>query len=95
MQQHDGAFGCGVQRRQHAVKVDAAQATVGALVEVGVGFHHKTGVGEQGAVVFPAGIGNQNLGRRADLLQEVSANFQAAGAANALHGGHAATFHHI
>jgi hypothetical protein len=41
-------------------------------------------------VVFPARVGNQHLGGGIELLEEVSADFQATGAANALHGGHTA-----
>ena len=95
VQQHDGAGGRSIQCGQHAVKIDAAQAAVGALVEVGVSFDREACVGEQGAVVFPAGVGNQHLSGGADFFQEVSPNFQTASTANGLHGGHATALDHI
>jgi hypothetical protein len=86
MQHDDGARGRRVQRSQHAVEVDAA----GGRVVVGVGLDHETGRGEQRAVVFPAGVADHDLGVGRQLLEEVSADLQAAGAANALGGDHAA-----
>jgi hypothetical protein len=55
-----------------------------------VGLDLEAGVGEQRAVVFPARVADQHLGRRVEALQEVGADLQAAGAAEGLHGGHAA-----
>lgn len=40
----------------------------------------------------PARVGDQHLGSGADLLEEVGADLQAAGAADGLHRGHAAGF---
>src|SRR5690606_15654685 len=76
----------GVQGREHAFEVDA---TLGGVV-VRIGLHLEAGVGEQGAVVFPARVADQDLGGGVELLQEVGADLQAAGAADRLHGGHAA-----
>ena len=75
-----------VQRGQHAVEVDAAR---GGVV-VGVAVDLEAGVGEQGAVVFPARVADQHLGVGVQPLQEVGADLQAAGAAKRLHGGDAA-----
>ena len=91
VQHDDGAGGGRVQVGQHAFEIDAA---LGRVV-VGVGADFKTGVHEDGAVVFPAGVGNQHFGVGRDLFQEVSADFQAACAADGLHGGHAAGLDHI
>ena len=89
VQHDDGAWGGSLQAGEHAVEVDATFFSV----VVGIAADFETGVGEQGAVVFPARIRDEHLGIRAELLQEVGADLQAAGAANGLHGGHAAAFH--
>ena len=86
VQHSDGARGGAAQALQHAVKVHPA---LGRVV-VGVGINFKTGVLEDGAVVFPAGVRDQHLGIGVELVQKVGTDFQAAGAANGLHGGHAA-----
>ena len=52
-----------------------------------IGADGEAGGAEQRAVVFPARVGNQDRGVRVDLLQEVGADLQAAGAADGLHGG--------
>ena len=79
--QHDhGAFFGRVQGSQHAFKVDA---TLGFVV-VGVGAHGEAGRLEDGAVVFPARVRDQGLLLAADVVQEVGAQLQAAGAANGL-----------
>src|SRR5256885_5940469 len=59
-------------------------------VVVGIGAHFEACIGEDGLVVFPARVGDQHLGGGADLLEEVGADLQAAGAADGLHRGHAA-----
>ena len=43
-------------------------------------------------MVFPAGVRDQYLGIGVELFKKVSADFEAAGAANGLHGGHTAGF---
>ena len=88
VQQDDGAGGRSSQVSQHAVEVHTA---LGCIV-VAVVFNRETGAGEQRAVVFPAGVGDQDFGVGVELFEKVGANFQAAGAANALHRGHAAAF---
>ncbi|MNT32299.1 hypothetical protein D3C72_1681720 [compost metagenome] len=88
VQHHDGAGRCGVQVGQHAVEVDRA----GGGIVITVAAHFKASIGEDGAVVFPAGVGDQHLGIGAELFQEVGADLQAAGAAHGLHGGNAAGF---
>jgi hypothetical protein len=75
-----------IQRGQHVVEAHAA--LVGVVVRVGL--DHEAGVGEQRAVVLPARVADQHLGGRVQLLQEVGAQLQTAGAAQGLHGGHAA-----
>jgi hypothetical protein len=82
---------CGVQAGQHAVEVHAALFRV----VVGVGAHFKAGVHKDGAVVFPAGVRDQHFGVGADFLQKVGTDFQAARAANGLHGGHTARLDHV
>ena len=91
VQHDDGAGRCGVQVGQHAVEVDRAR---GGVV-VAVAAHFKARVLEDGAVVFPARVGDQHLGLGADLLEEVGADLEATGAANGLHRGHAARLHHV
>ena len=91
MQHHDGAGGGRVQVGQHAFEVDAA---LGRVV-VGVAANFKTGVHEDGAVVFPARVGDQDLGVGCDFLEEVGADLEAARAANGLHGRHAAGLDHF
>ncbi|MDT4855803.1 hypothetical protein FQZ97_901720 [compost metagenome] len=86
MQHDDGAGRCRVQGGQHAVEVDAA---LGGVV-VGVALDREAGVGEQRAVVFPARVADQHGGVGVELLEEVGADLQAAGAADGLDGGHAA-----
>jgi len=86
VQHDDGAGWRGLQRRQH---VGHAHASRGGVV-VGIGLDGEAGVGEQRAVVLPAGVADQHLGAGLDPLQEVGADLQATGAAQGLHGGHAA-----
>ena len=86
VQNHNGAGGGRVQVGQHAGKIDTA---LGGVV-VAVALHGEAGVGEKGAVVFPARVRNQHLGVGVEAFQEVGANFQTAGATNALNRGHAA-----
>ena len=88
VQQRNGAFGRSIQGSQHAVKVHATQAPIGAGIKVGIGFDHKTGIGEQGAVVFPTRVADQHFGTGVELLQEVGTDFEATRAAHGLHGGH-------
>ena len=88
MQHHDGARCRCIEAGQHAVKIHAAFFGI----VIGIGIDLETGVGEQSAVVFPAGIRNQYFGVGADFFQEVGTNFEAACATDALHGGHAAGF---
>ena len=85
MQNHHSA-GCGsVQAGQHTLDVDA----FGCCVVIGIGVHGETSGGKQGAVVFPTGVADQDLGTRVEFVQKISTNFQAASAANGLHRGHA------
>ena len=91
LQHDDGARRSRVQAGQHAFEVDAAFDRV--VISVVLDF--KTGVHEDGAVVFPTGVGNQHFGFGADFFQEVGTDFQAARAANGLHGGHAARLDHL
>ena len=86
MQDHNGASSCRVQAGQHAFEVHAA--FFGIVVSITVDL--KAGVGKQGAMVFPTGVGNHDLGIGADFFQKIGANFEAARAANALHCGYAA-----
>ena len=86
MQDHNGASSCRVQTGQHAFKVHAAFFGV----VVGIAVHLKAGVCKQGAVIFPAGVRNHDLGVGADFFQKIGTNFQTACAANALNCGHAA-----
>jgi len=46
-------------------------------------------------VVFPAGVRNQHFGVGTDFFQEVGADLQTAGAADGLHGRHAAGLDHV
>ena len=89
MQDHDGACGCRFQGGEHAFKVDAAFV----CIVVGIGVHSEARLCEQGTMVFPAGVADQHFGSGQQFFQEVGANFQAACAAQALDGGHAAAFH--
>ena len=85
VQDHDGGGRGGMEAGQHGFKVHAA--FVGVVISVVL--NRKACVGEQGAVVFPAGVGYQNLGVGVQTLQEISPDFQTAGTANALDGCHA------
>ena len=86
-QQHDHGVGRrGLQGGQHAVEVQAA----GGGVVVGIGADFETGAFEQRAMVFPAGIADQDLGGRQQLAQEVGADLERAGAAQGLGGQDAA-----
>src|SRR5690606_6728122 len=67
-------------------------AALGRVV-VGIGADFKTGVLEDGAVVFPARVGDQHLGVGIELFQEICTDLQAAGAADGPYGGNAATGH--
>ena len=90
--QHDDRAGLGgVQRRQQAVEVDAAPGRV----VIGVGADLEASLREDAAVVFPTGIADQDLGLRVQLLQEVGAYAQAAGAAQGLDRGHAAALDRV
>ena len=80
VQNHDGARCGGVQCCQHAFKVDAAFD--GIVIRVALNL--KTRLYKERAVVFPAGVRNQHGRIGLELLQKVSANFQATGATNAL-----------
>ncbi|KAG1350644.1 hypothetical protein G6F61_014711 [Rhizopus arrhizus] len=65
--QHDDGLGrCGLQVRQHGVEIQAAGG--GVVVRVGADF--EASALEQGAVVFPAGAADQDLGGRQQLAQE-------------------------
>ncbi len=86
VQHGDGAGRRRVQVSQHAVEVDAAQG----WVVIAVVFDHKTGVGEQGAVVLPAWVADQDLGIGVEAFQKIRAQLEPAGASNGLHRGHAA-----
>jgi hypothetical protein len=55
-----------------------------------VGDDLEAGAFEQGPVVFPARVADHDLGRRVEALQEVGAELEPAGAAEGLHGRHAA-----
>ena len=89
VQHNDVACGGGVQVGQHALKVHAAPG--GVVITVGGNF--KASAGKEGLVVVPAGVGYQHLGRRRELPEKVRPDFQRAGAAQRLHGGHAAILH--
>ena len=91
MQDNDGAWLGSMEGGKHSSKIHTA---LGCIV-VGVAFYNETGLLEQGTMVFPAGVGNQHFGVGGDFLQKVCADFQAARAANALHRGHTARFHHL
>ena len=75
-----------IERGEHAVKVDVFFAGV----VVGVCLDSETCIGEQTAVVFPAGVRNQHLGFWVQVAQKISADLQAACAAQTLHRSHAA-----
>jgi hypothetical protein len=85
--QHDHRAGRqGVQLGDHRLGVGAA----GGRVVVGVGVDREAGGFEQGAVVFPARVGDVNGGARDDALDQVAADAQGAGAAEGLGGDDAA-----
>ena len=82
VQHHDGARLGALEVGQHPVDVDALQR--GLVVAVAV--HPETRAREQRAVVLPARVGDQDGGRRLDLLEQVRAHLQCAGAAERLDG---------
>ncbi len=86
VQHDDGAGHSRVQRCQHAGKIDRAACRV----VVGIAGHREAGVGEQRKVVLPARVADHHAGSGAELLQEIGADLQAAGAADGLDRGHAA-----
>ena len=86
VQQHDRTRSHLVQVGLHAGEVHAA----GGSIVVGVVFDDEAGGLEQGAVVFPGGIADVDLGIRVQAFQVVSADAQRAGAADGLGGDHAA-----
>ena len=87
VQYDDGTRRSCAQIGQHAGKVQVA--SLGVVVAVGLDF--ETGIGEQGAVVLPARVADQHLGIGVQVFQKIGANLQAAGAAQGLDGGNAAT----
>ena len=86
VQHHHGALWCCIERGEHAVKVDVFFAGV----VVSVSFDCETRVGKQTAMVFPARVRNQDLGFGVQVAQKISADFQAACAAQTLHRSHTA-----
>ena len=91
VQQHDGACGRGLERGQHAVKIDTALG--GVVIRIAV--NSKARAGEDGAVVFPARVADEYGGIGADFFQKIGADFQATRAAYGLHGGYATVFQHL
>ena len=89
MQHDDGASGRGLEPSQHSGKVDAA---AGGVV-VGVSFDPEAGLGKKRAVVFPTRVADHHGSMGAEHAQKVSADLQAAGAAERLDGRHPAGCH--
>ena len=85
VQHHHGTGGCSFQVRQHAGGVDAARRRV----VIGVGTDLKTGGAENRPMVFPAGVRNQQFGGRAQAVQKIGSNLEAAGSTQGLDGGYA------
>ena len=85
VQHHHGSGGCGFQVCEHAGGVDAPRRSV----VIGVGANLKTGGAENRAVVFPAGVGDQQFGGRIQAVQKICGDLEAAGATQGLDGGHA------
>ena len=44
---------------------------MGRRIEIRVGFNHKTGVGKQRTVVFPARLADQHLGVGVEFFEEI------------------------
>ena len=90
---HRAGFGR-IEGGQHRIEIHVALVRV----VIRVGRHIEAGLREQAAVVFPGGVADQRLQHLAaagDAAQKVGAHLQAAGATEALHGGHAAGAQHL
>jgi len=81
VQHDDRAGGKRVERASHAGKVEAVRARI----VVGIVAHREPGGFEELPVVLPARLADPDFRIRADALEEIGADLQAAGAANRLH----------
>src|SRR5690606_12822139 len=76
-----------VQAGQHALKIKS----VGGGVVVGISVNLKPGTLEQGTMVFPAGVANDNVRVRQQALQKVCAQLQGTRSPQGLCGQYATT----